>query len=234
MTKNIPFTNEDLLSLLTLKELFGGFAHEIAQPLNAITIASQVIRLRMDKSALEAPEKDLLLKRLSVIPDQVQRAIEIIDSLKNYTKTPRVDEPPGTLAGIVEHINALMGRQMIGHGISFSITNDQSNEILIRDSTNIEGILIQAVAYARDLVCECVEKTEATEMGRQPLISMNIGECESQTLVTISWTVEPAGLPGTLEADLDHQGLRAAEALLVSRGGKLNHIKDGLQVAIPL
>ena len=55
---------EDLLRLASLGEVFGGFAHEIAQPLNAIMIASQVVQLKVERSALPKEEKEFITQRL--------------------------------------------------------------------------------------------------------------------------------------------------------------------------
>ncbi len=45
MESNDLLAHEDILQLTSLREVFGGFAHEIAQPLNAIMIATQVFQL---------------------------------------------------------------------------------------------------------------------------------------------------------------------------------------------
>ena len=57
MEIKVPLADEDVLQLTAFEELFAGFAHEIAQPLNAIMIASQVIQLKMEAASLTSDEK---------------------------------------------------------------------------------------------------------------------------------------------------------------------------------
>ncbi len=80
-TKNC-LSQEDLLRLASLGEVFGGFAHEIAQPLNAIMIASQVVQLKVERSDLPEEEKKFVVHRLSIVTSQVQKASEIVESLR--------------------------------------------------------------------------------------------------------------------------------------------------------
>jgi len=52
--------DEDILHLTSLEEVFGGFAHEIAQPLHTIMIASQVLQLKLARTDLADAEKEFL------------------------------------------------------------------------------------------------------------------------------------------------------------------------------
>ena len=74
---------EDFLRLTALQELLGGVAHEINQPLNAIMIASQVIRLRVERSHLAEEQEAFLTERLDLISSQAQKAAEIIDNFRS-------------------------------------------------------------------------------------------------------------------------------------------------------
>ena len=57
MDVKVSLADEDVLQLTAFEELYAGFAHEIAQPLNAIMIASQVIQLKIEATGLTSDEK---------------------------------------------------------------------------------------------------------------------------------------------------------------------------------
>ena len=65
---------DEILHLTSFKEIFGGFAHEIAQPLNALMIAAQVIQFKVEQSILLQDEKSYVLQRLDLMMKQVKRA----------------------------------------------------------------------------------------------------------------------------------------------------------------
>ncbi len=72
MEIRVPLADEDVLQLTTFEELFAGFAHEIAQPLNAVMIASQVIQIKIDGTSLSPDEKAFFTQRLGIVTSQIQ------------------------------------------------------------------------------------------------------------------------------------------------------------------
>ena len=76
-------SQEDVLALIALREVLGGFAHEIAQPLNAIMMASQVVQLGIRRSTLLEEEKSFIAQRLDILSSQVHKAGNILEGYQD-------------------------------------------------------------------------------------------------------------------------------------------------------
>ncbi|MEJ2718835.1 MAG: histidine kinase dimerization/phospho-acceptor domain-containing protein, partial [Deltaproteobacteria bacterium] len=143
---------EDFLRLTALEELLGGVAHEINQPLNAIVIASQVIRLRVERSRLPEEEEAFLTERLDLIASQAQRAAQIMESFRSLGAVDISSDTQSSFQALFEQIQALMGQQFISRGIDLICeTHDPPSPVKGAPQT-IRGIMVQALAFARDMV----------------------------------------------------------------------------------
>ncbi|MHB8205056.1 MAG: hypothetical protein ACYDHG_15295, partial [Desulfomonilaceae bacterium] len=67
---------EELLALTVFPELVGGLSHEVAQPLNAISLACEVIRFKVERLALNKTDLNFFQDKLASIKNQVVRAAD--------------------------------------------------------------------------------------------------------------------------------------------------------------
>lgn len=147
-TKN-GLSQEDLLRLASLGEVFGGFAHEIAQPLNAIMIASQVVQLKVERSDLPEEEKKFVVHRLNIVTSQVQKASEIVESLRLFSGASFSGSGETGLKGIFEKVYGLMGQQFISRGIDLKCECDEALPSIRNNPNLLEGVMVQGLAFAR-------------------------------------------------------------------------------------
>ena len=141
---------EEILHLTSLAEVFGGFAHEIAQPLNAIMIASQVMQLKVERSALPDTEKAFMSQRLSIVAAQVQRASKVVETLRKFTRRNSNHKAGSDLEHTLREILGLMDQQFVMRGIEVMLDSTPSLSPIEADLSITERIVVQSLAFSRD------------------------------------------------------------------------------------
>ena len=210
--------DEDILHLTSLEEVFGGFAHEIAQPLHTIMIASQVLQLKLARTDLADAEKEFLTQRLNIVISQVQRATEIIGGLRAFVKGGFSQQNGTDIKLIFRHVQDLMGQQFLGRGIELTCHMDDSLASAREEPQLLEGIIIQGLAHARDTVTALDAWHKKNEISYKRSVAVTISGTSSLT-IRMSWdpgqSVSIEGLPNAAT----RPGLIAATSILKSVGG---------------
>ncbi len=235
MDKPTVLSPEDILNLASLKELFGGFAHEIAQPLNAIMIASQVIQFKLDRSFLTEEEKGFLKHRLNIVTGQVQKAIDIIDSLRVFTKGGKSGPSQVSVKQVLEKVHGLMGQQFVGRGIELELNCDEpvTDEGHVSDSSLAENIVVQALAYSRDTVYRLGQFQEHSAECYRKRIQVRLTYPNACPTLSLSWTPVENDAASQEINRTDHLGLQTASMLLSSQGGTVEVSANGVVVTFP-
>lgn len=224
---------EEILHLTSLAEVFGGFAHEIAQPLNAIMIASQVMQLKVERSALPEAEKAFMSQRLSIVAAQVQRASKVVETLRKFTRRTSNQKAGSDLEHIVREILELMDQQFVMRGIEIVLECAQPLSTLQTDLSIPERIVVQSLAYSRDAIVAIGNWHASHGAQYDKRIRIHVMEMNGHQLMHISW---PLGqLPETTKLfdEVPHTGLATATEVLATQGGSLATRDDGLTILFP-
>ncbi|MFH0959629.1 MAG: hypothetical protein V1897_13095 [Pseudomonadota bacterium] len=110
--------DDELLMLTTFPELIGGLAHEIAQPLNAMSLICEVLRLKVDRLDLSQNDAKFFADKLENMKNQVLRANETVSGVRKYVSLGDVS-PPGNMENSLRTIVGLLRQQFISRGIDF-------------------------------------------------------------------------------------------------------------------
>ena len=102
----------------TLGEMSAGMAHELTQPLNAIKIGNDFLR-RMIRTGRTISTRDLDRVALSVT-DQVKRASDIINHLREFGRNPDFRKEPVDLNRVVRNVIQMVGQQLALNNIEVS------------------------------------------------------------------------------------------------------------------
>lgn len=225
------FKQEEILRLVSLREVFGGFAHEIAQPLNAIMIASQVIQLKLDRSFLSEEEKYFLSQRLQIVSSQVQRASEVIENLRTFSRSGGSPTAGCCLKSAFERIHGLMGQQLAGRGIDLHCDSQIDHSLTIARFHFTEGVIVQGLAFSRDCVMNIHKWHEEHNLPYNKAITVRLLQGPSQ--VNIYWNL--GNLPENVGviSNESHAGLQAAVNVIETAGGSLIADRTGLKIAFP-
>ncbi len=233
MSADVQLDMEDLLVLTSLKEVFGGFAHEMAQPLNAIMIASQVMQLRAQRAELPPAELEFFLQRLELVSSQVARATEILDGLRSFGQKDRPSSTETNLCEIFERVHGLMGQQFVSRGIDldWEALNEPPS---IRDDRHVvESLVAHALGVARDTVLETARRHEQESLPYDMKLSVRLFGKEGASVLEVT---RPKGtLPSeeSTAAALNNGGTLVAKAVLEARGGRFSITETSIELTLP-
>ncbi len=153
MEIRVPLADEDVLQLTTFEELFAGFAHEIAQPLNAVMIASQVIQIKIDGTSLSADEKAFFNQRLGIVTSQIQKVSHLLESFRGLSRRGQSGlGGPADVETIFNRVYSLMAQQFAARGIQVDIEKTDARPLVLEQFGKIEAAIVQSLAFTRDLI----------------------------------------------------------------------------------
>jgi nitrogen-specific signal transduction histidine kinase len=233
MELNDLLAHEDILHLTSLREVFGGFAHEIAQPLNAIMIATQVIQLKLDRSLLTEEEKGFLKQRLSIVTGQAQRATQIVENLRVFSRGSPCGAAQKGIRAAFQAIHGLMGQQFVGRGIQLTWECAELPPGTCENMHLIEGVIVQALAFARDSVSAISSWHEEKGMLYKKKVDVRIAPVDSRSRMAITWDL--GELPPTYEMTgfANRAGLFTASSVIAGLGGRLEPSASELTIDFP-
>lgn len=220
---------DEILHLTLVKEIFGGFAHEIAQPLNALMIAAQVIQFKVEQSILLQDDKSYVLQRLDLMMQQVKRASEIVDGLRSFSRGTWSETCGNDLVRILGKVHDMMGQQFLGRGIE--LRRETPESILLRsgDPHVIGSAIIQALAYSRDHVETVAAWHERHKIPYRKWVAVRCTAMDGAVRMEFSWDTGTMPM-GETRADLPPRtGFLVADAILTGLGGRI-HTSDSLIV----
>ncbi len=226
-------SQEEILQLISLSELFGGFAHEIAQPLNAIMIASQVIQLTVQRSHLSDEEKSFLVHRLGIVSSQVQRATQIVETLRGFSQPKSAASVQGDLKASFERVYGLMGQQFVGRGMKLTWESQDPLPQFTIDAHLTELILVQGLAFARSCVETIGEWHEDKGMSFDRRVQVELKPEKGYSAVRITWNEGELSDQINLLDPATHVGLASAGSIIRSRGGELQILAKEISIIFP-
>ena len=131
--------------LLELGEMTSGIAHEINQPLAAITGYAAAC-MRMLES--EAPDMPLLTDTLEQIRNQGRRAGDIVQRMRQLTRKEEVKRSPVDLGAALEEVLVLVTHELRSAGVRVTRELDRHLPPVDADLVQMEQVLLNLVRNA--------------------------------------------------------------------------------------
>jgi signal transduction histidine kinase len=132
--------------LSALGQMSTGIAHELRQPLNAISIAAQNIDLMV---SLGKAGPELLREKTERILAQIDRACKVMDRMRRFGRKTAGEYKPTSAAAIARSARSLMDPVIVASGITVDI--DVPDEIqIVADELEIEQVLVNLIQNASD------------------------------------------------------------------------------------
>jgi two-component system NtrC family sensor kinase len=151
--------------LATLGEMATGIAHEINQPLGAISLIVQGLQKAKELGKLDDA---ILCEKLKSINSQVGRINKIIQHLRVFGRNASDAEEKININKPMTDVFDLIGRQLEHHCISVEFSLD-TGLFVLADATRLEQVFLNIIGNARDALDE-QEKTvnQFRQMGTPP------------------------------------------------------------------
>jgi len=134
----------------SLGEMSAGVAHEINQPLNAIKMGSEFLSM-MEEENMEVP-KEHFLEVVREISTQVDRAAEIINTLRSFGRKSDLIEEQVDLNQPIKAVLSMLRRQFELDNIRFELNLIDDLPPVLAHSNRLQQVVFNLVANARDAV----------------------------------------------------------------------------------
>lgn len=142
--------------LASLGEMAAGLAHELKQPLQAISLAGEVAQFAARRSGAREIEE-----RLDTIVEQAQRAAEVIEHLRRFARGAQdgAAASPIRLDEVIEATLALAGSTLCEAGIEVACALGSPVRVVLGQRIALEQVLTNLLLNARDAVAQLPEGT---------------------------------------------------------------------------
>lgn len=214
--------------LSTMGEMAAGIAHEINQPLSAISSYAQACRNIISNNSSSATDlvfhRQKLSDTLEKISNQALRAGEVIRRLRSFVKKRHAQREPVDLNGLIEDTIELakVDTRLLDHGIKLHLTIEPKPQLMI-DPIQIQQVLFNLIRNAIDA------------MEDQPAEAVHIhSRWLNQQFIEVAVSDSGHGVSVENQANLFHpffttktvgmgMGLPICQSIIHSHGGELKH-----------
>lgn len=173
----------------TMGEMVAELAHELNQPLAAITIYSDAVRRMLNKRSGSVPE---MQKALNEIRLQAERAGEVISRLREFVSKREIHNEKIQINDIIEEVINLIAAEARWHGV---VVRLELGEAIVPVMVN--RILIEQVIL--NLARNAIEAMETTEQHKRSITIRTSHGTHNEVVVA----VEDTG-PGLRDAEIEH------------------------------
>jgi len=166
--------------LTAMGEMAAALAHELNQPLSAITNYASVVDKLL---AAEDPDRDRVAGFNTKIGEQANRAGEIIRRLREFVRRGETERHLENVNEIVREAVQLAMIGSAGRGVRFAYSLGNALPDVLIDRVQIQQVVVNLVRNAMDAVLEELEKNVAVETHFE----------EREAVVDVAATFNPAG-----------------------------------------
>jgi predicted RND superfamily exporter protein/two-component sensor histidine kinase len=171
----------DLLKLMpSLSGVSAGVAHELNQPLNAIKMGSEFLRMMLSQKAKITTEQ--LTQVVQEISDQVDRASDIINRLRSFGQIRDFELEKVNINEPVQEVVAIVGHQLSLENIGIRLELEDSLPPIPGHKNRIGQVIYNLVINASEAIAQ--KKKVADDTGNH-LVRIRTRKEDNQVVVTI-------------------------------------------------
>ncbi len=134
--------------MATLGEMATGIAHEINQPLNVIRVGADFFSKKIKRG--QQISDDELSKVSRNIGEQVDRATNIINHMREFGRKSNSEVYPVNLNDPIRGVFTLLGQQLKLRNIGVNLKLDEGLPKIMADRNRLEQVFLNLVTNARD------------------------------------------------------------------------------------
>ncbi len=143
----------------TLGEMSAGIAHELNQPLNAIKIGNEYLKLVIERGG-DLP-RDSVLQVAREVSEQVDRASDIINRLREFGRKPDYKPQRIILNQPIRAVLKIIGRQLRLQNIGVRLELDEDLPPILAQNNQLEQVFFNLISNARDAIDQqCAQDTD--------------------------------------------------------------------------
>lgn len=169
--------------MTTLGEMSAGIAHEVNQPLNAIKMGSEFLEF-MAQSGKKIPQADLL-HVVAEISGQVDRAVAIIQRLRDFGRKSDFSKNQVQINDCVRSVIEIIGRQLTLQNIRLDLELSEGIAPVMAHNNRLEQVIFNLLTNARDAI---VQRQESGDEDLDHCIRISSGQDNRHVRLTVSDT----------------------------------------------
>jgi len=206
--------------LSTMGEMATQIAHELNQPLSAITTYSDACIYMLKSHSEENPD---LLSALRGIKHQAQRSGDIIRGLRNFVRKGELHKSTTDMNAVVKSVINLAMSELRNNNVDVNFLLDESLPLIITEKILIEQVVLNLVRNAIDAMAEANAAPREvhihTLLNEEKMIEVRITDTgpgldsdQLETIFNTFVTTKPQGIG---------MGLPISRTIIEAHGGKL-------------
>jgi PAS domain S-box-containing protein len=177
--------------MTTLGELSTGIAHELNQPLNAIKMGNEFLKMMIEQG--EEISEQQLHHVVSEVNDQVDRATEIINRLREFGRKADFSKEKININQSIRDVLSIIGRQLSLQNIKVKLDLDETIPPILAQKNRLEQVIFNLVTNARDAISQKMESKAHPDSAR-----IMIRTAHGNGLVTLSISDTGIGIPHSI------------------------------------
>ena len=138
--------------MTTLGEMSAGIAHELNQPLNAILMGSEYLKMMVEGRKKISDEN--LVEVSNQICEQVDRASEIIDRLREFGRKPDFAKEKVNINEAVRVAHGIINQQIRLQNIELILDLEKNLPPILARNTRLEQVIFNLLSNARDALIQ--------------------------------------------------------------------------------
>lgn len=211
--------------LSSLGQLAAGVAHEIRNPLNAISMATQ--RLKRDYSPTDEAQAREFQNLSSVIRDEIRRLNGIIEEFLSFSKSRRLELSDFSVTEILQKIVSLVSEEAKSKGITLETRWRLNPAVIPMDINKLQQAFLNFIKNAMESITDAGKITITVDKENKNYIRVSISDTgcgmtaeEIDRIFSPEYTTKEKGLglgiPLAMEIIRGHGG----DVRVISRHGE--------------
>jgi two-component system sensor kinase FixL len=211
--------------LTTMGEMAAAMAHELNQPLSAIATYTAACKRFLDKGAEARADVVAVLQEIGA---QAHRAGQIIQRMRDFTRTRQSQRRLTDVAAMIEEIRPLAELDARANHVRLTITIDPDLPPVSVDGIQIQQVILNLLRNGADAMADVspADRRLTLRAWLQPDQAIRIditdnghgvGEAARQHLFTPFFTTKATGMG---------MGLAISRSIITAHGGKLDCVNN--------
>ncbi len=166
--------------MTTLGEMSAGIAHELNQPLNAIKMGNEYLKMIIE-TGRQVPAQELM-EVVTEVSGQVDRASEIINLLREFGRKPGFGREAVDVNRSIKRVLGIIGRQLRLGNMEVRLELSPQLPPVMAQNNRLEQVFFNLITNARD----AIEQRQATGDDGQGVITIRSREDAGRVVVSVA------------------------------------------------
>jgi PAS domain S-box-containing protein len=188
--KNTELQLVQASKLATLGEISSNIAHELNQPLTAISITVEAMLQHEKKGALDA---DMMRDALELIFRQKDRIVKTIDHMRAFSRSDAPEFVVFDPIPAVRNAVQLLQEPFRSYGIELALKLPSETPFLLGHSHQLEQVVLNLLTNAKDAILEKVRQVRVADY--RPRIAVSVKSRKRKKQIVIAVADNGGGIP---------------------------------------